>query len=83
MDETCYTPLSVKSWLGTLIISMIPLVGLIMLLVWAFGSDVHPSKANWAKALLLLTVILLALSFVLIFTIGLSLPVEMQQPAGM
>jgi len=28
-------------------------VGFIMLFVWAFGNNAHPSKSNWAKATLL------------------------------
>ena len=46
--------LTVGDWLVTFLISVIPLVGFVMLFVWAFGSSTPPSKANWAKATLLL-----------------------------
>lgn len=52
-------------WLITLIITMIPLVNIIMLLVWAFGSSAPASKQNWAKALLTLFVIVFVLSIAL------------------
>jgi hypothetical protein len=42
-----------KDWFITILITAIPLVGFIMLFVWAFGESTHPSKANWAKATLL------------------------------
>ncbi len=64
---------STKDWLITLIITAIPIVGFIMLFVWAFGSGTNPNKANWAKAGLLLFAIFIALSIVLsvIFGVGL------------
>ena len=55
--------LSTKDWVITLLISFIPLVGFIMLFVWAFGSNENPNKANWAKA----TLIWMAIACVLIF----------------
>lgn len=45
--------MSTKDWLITLLISFIPLVGIIMLFVWAFGSGENPNKSNWAKAALI------------------------------
>ncbi len=50
-------PVSVGEWMLTMLIMVIPLVNLIMLLVWAFGSGTDRSKANWAKATLLWMVI--------------------------
>jgi heme/copper-type cytochrome/quinol oxidase subunit 2 len=46
-------PVNVSDWFLTLFLTAIPLVGLILLFVWAFGSNTNPSKANWAKAALL------------------------------
>jgi hypothetical protein len=54
-------PMSVKDWLITLIITAIPVVGIIMLFVWAFGSGTHPSKQNWAKAGLIMAAIVIVL----------------------
>lgn len=44
-------------WFVTLLLSYIPIVNVIMLLIWAFGSSTNPSKANWAKATLVWMVI--------------------------
>lgn len=47
----------IGEWLVTLILTAIPIVGIVMLFVWAFGSDTKPSKANWAKATLVFVAI--------------------------
>lgn len=49
-------PVSISDWMVTYILLCIPIVNIIMLFVWAFGSSPE-SKANWAKATLLWMVI--------------------------
>jgi len=49
--------ITVGEWLITLIISSIPLLGIISLLMWAFSRSTPTCKANWAKAWLVLQVI--------------------------
>ena len=58
-----YNPISVGEWIITTIILAIPIVGFIMLFVWGFGSNTQPSKANWAKAALIMMGIGIVLSF--------------------
>ena len=62
-DSPQYTPISVGEWVITTIIIAIPIVGFIMLFVWGFGSNTQPSKANWAKATLIMIGISIVLSF--------------------
>lgn len=64
MDQqvTSYTPMSIGEWIITLIITYIPIVGLIMLFVWAFGDGAHPSKKTWAQATLIMIAIMIVLS---------------------
>ena len=62
-DLPQYTPISVGEWVITIIIIAIPIVGFIMLFIWGFGSDTQPSKANWAKATLIMIGISIVLSF--------------------
>ncbi len=71
-NENSQVPvLSVKEWLITLVITAIPLVGLIFLFLWAFGDDTNQNKANWAKAALLFYLILFAINILFfIFFIG-------------
>ncbi|NCS88663.1 MAG: hypothetical protein AUK34_14815 [Ignavibacteria bacterium CG2_30_36_16] len=70
--------IKVGDWVLTMLILAIPLVGFIMLFVWAFGSGTNPSKANFAKAALIWVVIGIVLSilffsaFAALFTSALS-----------
>ncbi len=58
--------ITIGEWLLTLFITAIPIVGLVMLFVWGFGSGTNPNKANFAKASLIFAVIAIVL-WVLIF----------------
>ena len=62
-------PVSFGDWMITMLIMAIPLVGLIMLFVWAFSAGTAPSKANWAKAALVWIAISIALSFLFLGSI--------------
>ena len=56
---------SVKEWLITNLILMIPLVNIVMTIVWAFSSNTNPNKANYFKAALILFAIVMAIYLVL------------------
>lgn len=55
---------SVGSWMLTLLVCGIPVIGFIYLLVLAFGSGAAPSKRNFARAALIWTLIALAVTVV-------------------
>jgi hypothetical protein len=57
-------PMSTKDWFITQLITYIPLVGLIMLLVWAFDSSTNLNKKNFAKASLLWVLIGIGLAII-------------------
>ena len=59
-----YKPMTIGDWLITFLIQIIPLVGLVMLFVWAFGDGSHPSKKTWAQASLLWIVIMIVLAII-------------------
>lgn len=53
---------SIGDWIITFVLMAIPFVNIIMLFVWAFGGSSTPtSKANWAKAALILYLISIVL----------------------
>lgn len=54
-------PLSVKEWLVTLLLMAIPIVGIVMLFIYAFGSNENPNRQNWAKAQLIMMAIVIGL----------------------
>jgi len=60
---------TISDWVLTYLIAAIPLVGLVMLFVWAFGNDTNPNKANWAKAALIWAAIAIGIyiTFAVIF----------------
>lgn len=65
---------SVSDWFVTVLIASIPIIGLIMLFVWAFGGGSNENKENWAKANLLwyavaLAIFLLFLLLALLFAV--------------
>jgi quinol-cytochrome oxidoreductase complex cytochrome b subunit len=57
---------SVKDWAIRIFLASIPLVGLILLLVWAFGNDGNKERSNWAKGNLLIALIMIILWFLII-----------------
>lgn len=64
---------SLRDWMFTLFLISIPVVGFILLLVWAFDQNTKESKRNWAKATLLWGLIILVFYFVvLMFALVLS-----------
>jgi len=55
---------SLGDWIVTMILSGIPIVGLIMILVWAFGGGAKPSKKNYARALIIMALIGIVLGII-------------------
>lgn len=52
-------PYTVKQWLGTLALLMIPIVNIVLVFVWAFSKSTNINKRIFARASLLLTAIIL------------------------
>lgn len=49
-----YQPMKVTDWLLTFLLAAIPIVGIVMMFVWAFSKDTQPSKQSFSKAYLIL-----------------------------
>lgn len=71
MEDATYRPVTTGDWMLTYLLVGIPFVGLVLLFVWAFGSNTPVSKANWAKASLIWGVI--GIAFYVIFFVVLGL----------
>ena len=63
-------PMSVKDWLLTLLIIAIPVVGIVMLFVYAFGNNENLNRQNWAKAQLIVLAIVVALLLLCLVVFG-------------
>lgn len=66
-------PSSLGSWILTIIVSFIPVIGVLALLVWAFGDTDDLSKKRWAQAMLILYVVAFAIAVAATAVFGLSL----------
>lgn len=63
-------PVSVGDWFVTILLMSVPLIGLIMLFVWAFGGGSAPSKSNWAKAMLIWMLVGMGLGVVFVLLLA-------------
>lgn len=67
-------PVGVGEWTGLLALaSFVPCIGLILLLVWAFGGSEKKSKSNFCKAYLIIVLIKIALYALLFIIWGASI----------
>jgi uncharacterized membrane protein YvbJ len=68
--------ISFGSWLLTMLIPFIPVVGLfaypVLLLVWAFSNDTPPTKKNWARATLVIILICVVI-FIMLFASSMNM----------
>ena len=65
------TDMSVGAWVGTLILTAIPIVGFICLIAWAVSSSPEKrSRKNWAIAQFIIMLIVLVLTVVFIAIYG-------------
>ena len=62
--------ISVGNWVITILLTAIPVVNIIMLFVWAFGSGTPQTKANWAKAMLIWVAISVILGAIWLMIFG-------------
>ncbi|WP_026955326.1 hypothetical protein [Algoriphagus vanfongensis] len=69
-EEFQKPPLSLGDWVINIIITKIPLIGFIMLIVWAVDTNTEKNKANWAKAELISKLIGLGIVLLIISIIG-------------
>ncbi len=69
LELDSYKKVSVGGWMGTLILSAIPVVNLVLWFIWAFSAK-RASRRTFAAACLWLTLICLVLSGVGLYFFG-------------
>lgn len=69
-------PLSVGDYVIMYLLLVIPFVNLVLLFVWAFGSDVNLNRKNFARATLLIPVLSIALVILMVMIFRLNLHVN-------
>lgn len=70
LNENKAPKMSVSDWLITFLITAIPIVGVVMLFVWAFGSNDNTIRSTWAKANLIMVLIVIAIYSIFIMVFG-------------
>lgn len=76
VQQPGYTPkvdnstLSVGQYIGMHLLMLLPFVGFILLLVWAFSSDTNINKKNWARARLILWLITVVITVIATIILG-------------
>jgi len=68
--ENEFNPMSVGDWVLVIFLTGLPIIGLILLFVWAFSDNQNQSKSNYAKAMLIWYAIGIALVFVFVVFFG-------------
>jgi O-antigen ligase len=57
-------PLSIGNYVVMMIVGGIPLVGLIMMLIWAFSGNTNRNKQNYARAVLIMMLVVVVLGVI-------------------
>ena len=65
-----YENMSVGMWIGTMLLSCIPIAGLVLLFMWAFDSSTKQPKKNYSRAVLVWYLIGIALSIIVPISMG-------------
>jgi len=64
LPGTVQNNVTLGEWIVTFIITAIPIVGFVMLFVWAFGDGTNKSKKTWAQAYLILIAVSIVLAII-------------------
>lgn len=70
MDQS---PMTLGDWVLTILAWMIPCVGLVLYLVWAFGKSGNINRRNFCRAWLIIYAVVLVLSIILVVVLGVSM----------
>jgi hypothetical protein len=65
-----YPPMTLKDWIVTMLLMLIPIANLILPFMWAFGSDVNPSKKTYFQAMLIMALVGIVFWIVIVIFFG-------------
>lgn len=64
--------MTVGDWIVTYLLMLIPIANLVLLFIWAFGSDTKKSKKTWAKATLIFMAVGIILGILLSILVAIA-----------
>ncbi len=62
--------MSVKDWVITLILTAIPIVGLTLIIIWAFGTEGNKNRRNYSLAILICLAICVVIYILIVMSFG-------------
>jgi len=62
--------MSVLEWFGTLIVLIVPILGIVLYFIWAFGSGGNSNRRNYCRAALIMMAISLVLGILFSVALG-------------
>ena len=71
-EDVSEQSMSIGDWLITFLICAIPIIGIIMMFLWAFGNTNSKSKKTWAQAALIFSLLVTVLYAFIMFAILMS-----------
>ena len=64
-NESQWPHMTMGNWLVTCLLMLIPIANIVLMFMWAFGSNVNPSKKSFFRASLIMAAIGIGLSIIL------------------
>ncbi|MBU3192046.1 hypothetical protein KPL51_21325 [Clostridium bowmanii] len=55
-------PMTLKDWIFTYLLLLIPIANIVLMFVWAFGKDVNQSKKTYFQAMLIMSGVAIVIS---------------------
>ncbi|MCL1998378.1 MAG: hypothetical protein FWG65_06400 [Turicibacter sp.] len=75
MNDHNSEPLSLGGWIGTILIGLIPCVGIVMYIVWAVSANTNIHRKTYSQAMLILMVAGIVIGIVVGLLFGAALAV--------
>ena len=72
-DATTDEVITTLGWIGTILVLVVPIVGLVLYFVWAFGTRGNLNRRNYCRAALIMMAISLVLGIISIVYIALNI----------
>lgn len=66
-------PLSMGEWLLTILVGMVPCVGIVVYCIWAFGANTNINRKNYSRAMLIVMAIVIVLYIVFFGVFGIAM----------
>ena len=70
VHELDQSPMSMGSWVLTILVMFIPCAGIILYLIWAFGKNGNVNRRNYCRAYLVIYAVIIAIYLLIVLVFG-------------